>query len=113
MTSARPAIRGGEPGAVPAVGRGTFLDSGGQRVGLLAVVPAGPAQQGRVVAVGAGVGVGDEALLEDVELRADVDVVSVARLLAGPDADLADVLATIIADEHVPYLANCDTGTPG
>ena len=38
-------------------------------------------------------------------LRADADVVSVARLLAGPDADLADVLAEIIADEHVPYLA--------
>jgi hypothetical protein len=38
-------------------------------------------------------------------LRADADVVSVARLLAGPDADLADVLATIIADEHVPCLA--------
>jgi hypothetical protein len=38
-------------------------------------------------------------------LRADADVVSVARLLEGPDADLADVLATIIADEHVPYLA--------
>ncbi len=38
-------------------------------------------------------------------LRADADVVSVARLLAGPDADLADVLAGIIADEHVPCLA--------
>ena len=38
-------------------------------------------------------------------LRADADVVSVARLLAGPDADLFDVLNEIIADEHVPYLA--------
>ena len=38
-------------------------------------------------------------------LRADADVVSVTRLLAGPDADLADVLAGIVADEHVPYLA--------
>jgi hypothetical protein len=38
-------------------------------------------------------------------LRADADVVSVARLLTGPDADLADVLAGIIADEHVPCLA--------
>ena len=38
-------------------------------------------------------------------LRADADVVSVARLLAGPDADLADVLSGIIADEHVPCLA--------
>jgi hypothetical protein len=38
-------------------------------------------------------------------LRADADVVSVARLLAGPDADLADVLVGIIANEHVPYLA--------
>ncbi|HEX3959487.1 MAG TPA: BREX-2 system adenine-specific DNA-methyltransferase PglX [Trebonia sp.] len=38
-------------------------------------------------------------------LRADRDVVSVTRLLAGPDTDLADVLAEIIADEHVPYLA--------
>jgi hypothetical protein len=38
-------------------------------------------------------------------LRADADVVSVARLLAGPDADLADVLTGIIADEHVPCLA--------
>ena len=38
-------------------------------------------------------------------LRADADVVSVARLLDGPDADLADVLARIIADQHVPHLA--------
>ena len=38
-------------------------------------------------------------------LRADADVVSVARLLAGPDADLANVFASIIADEHVPCLA--------
>ena len=38
-------------------------------------------------------------------LRADPDVVSVARLLAGPDADLADVLKDITADEHVPFLA--------
>jgi hypothetical protein len=38
-------------------------------------------------------------------LRADADVVSVARLLKGPDADLAEVLKEIIADEHVPYLA--------
>ncbi len=28
-----------------------------------------------------------------------------ARLLAGPDADLGDVIADITADEHVPYLA--------
>ncbi len=39
------------------------------------------------------------------QLRADADVVSVARLLAGPDTDLADVLADITADEHVPSLA--------
>lgn len=38
-------------------------------------------------------------------LRADGDVLSVGRLLAEPDADLADVLTEIIADEHVPYLA--------
>jgi hypothetical protein len=38
-------------------------------------------------------------------LRADADVVSVARLLKGPDADLADVLREIIAEEHVPFLA--------
>ncbi|MCX9191368.1 SAM-dependent methyltransferase [Carbonactinospora thermoautotrophica] len=38
-------------------------------------------------------------------LRKDPDVVSVARLYAGPDADLADVLAEIVEDEHVPYLA--------
>jgi hypothetical protein len=38
-------------------------------------------------------------------LRADADVVSVARLLAGPDADLADVLREIIAAEHVPFVA--------
>ena len=37
-------------------------------------------------------------------LRADADVVSVARLLKGPDADLADVLKDVIADEHVPYI---------
>ncbi len=38
-------------------------------------------------------------------LQSDVDVVSVARLLAGPDADLRGVLAEIIAEAHVPYLA--------
>lgn len=38
-------------------------------------------------------------------LRGNADVVSVARLFGGPDADLADVLKEIIADEHVPYLA--------
>jgi len=37
-------------------------------------------------------------------LRGDADVVSVARLFSGPDADLGDVLKEIIADEHVPYL---------
>jgi hypothetical protein len=37
-------------------------------------------------------------------LRADADVVSVARLLDGPDADLVDVVTRIIADQHVPYL---------
>ncbi|MEV4296064.1 BREX-2 system adenine-specific DNA-methyltransferase PglX [Microbispora rosea] len=39
------------------------------------------------------------------KLRADADVVSVARQLKGPDADLADVLTEILSDEHVPYLA--------
>jgi len=38
-------------------------------------------------------------------LRTDADVVSVARLLRGPDADLGDVLRETIADEHVPFLA--------
>lgn len=38
-------------------------------------------------------------------LRTDADVVSVARLLRGPDADLGDVLREIIAEEHVPFLA--------
>jgi Domain of unknown function (DUF7008)/Eco57I restriction-modification methylase len=38
-------------------------------------------------------------------LRADADVVSVARLLKGPDADLADVLREIIDTQHVPFLA--------
>jgi len=37
-------------------------------------------------------------------LRADAEMVSVARLMAGPDADLADVVKDITADEHVPYL---------
>ena len=38
-------------------------------------------------------------------LRPDADVVFVARLYAGQDADLFDVLNEIIADEHVPFLA--------
>ena len=37
--------------------------------------------------------------------RGDTDFVSVARLYAGPDADLADVFAEITDAEHVPYLA--------
>ena len=39
------------------------------------------------------------------KLREDADFVSVARLYAGPDADLAEVIAEITQDEHVPYLA--------
>ena len=38
-------------------------------------------------------------------LRGDADFVSVARLYAGQDAELADVVAEIIDTEHVPYLA--------
>jgi N-6 DNA Methylase len=38
-------------------------------------------------------------------LRADAEVIAVARQLNGPDADLADVLKDVIADEHVPFLA--------
>ena len=38
-------------------------------------------------------------------LRTDADVVSVARLLRGQDADLGDVLKEVIAEEHVPFLA--------
>jgi hypothetical protein len=38
-------------------------------------------------------------------LRGDVDFLSVARLYAGPDADLAEVIAKITDAEHVPYLA--------
>jgi hypothetical protein len=38
-------------------------------------------------------------------LRDDDDVASVARLLAGPDADLGDVLGDIVVGEHVPFLA--------
>ncbi|WP_119727667.1 BREX-2 system adenine-specific DNA-methyltransferase PglX [Thermomonospora amylolytica] len=39
------------------------------------------------------------------KLREDADFVSVARLYAGQDADLAKVIAEITQDEHVPYLA--------
>jgi hypothetical protein len=46
-------------------------------------------------------------------LRADADVVSVARLLKGPDADLADVLREIIAEEHVPFAAQYRYKPPG
>ena len=46
-------------------------------------------------------------------LRADADVVSVARLLDGPDADLVDVLTRIIADQHVPYMAQLRYTTTG
>jgi hypothetical protein len=38
-------------------------------------------------------------------LRGDADFVSVARLYAGPDKDLAKVIADITDAEHVPYLA--------
>jgi len=47
------------------------------------------------------------------KLRPDADVVSVARLLAGPDVDLAAVLAEITADEHVPSLAQQRYKEPG
>jgi hypothetical protein len=40
-------------------------------------------------------------------LRTDAEVTATARQLKGPDADLADVLKEIIADEHVPFLAAC------
>ena len=38
-------------------------------------------------------------------LRTDPEVLAKARELKGPDTDLADVVKTIIADEHVPFLA--------
>jgi hypothetical protein len=38
-------------------------------------------------------------------LRSDADFLSVARLYAGPDADLGEVIAAITDAEHVPYLA--------
>lgn len=38
-------------------------------------------------------------------LRTDAEVVATARKLKGEDADLADVLKEIIAEEHVPFLA--------
>jgi hypothetical protein len=38
-------------------------------------------------------------------LRTDPEIVATARQLKDPDADLADVLAEIVADEHVPFLA--------
>lgn len=38
-------------------------------------------------------------------LRMDSDFLSVARLYAGPDADLTEVIAEIAEAEHVPYLA--------
>ena len=38
------------------------------------------------------------------KMRGQKDVVTVSRLLNGPDADLSDVLTEIIADQHVPYL---------
>jgi Domain of unknown function (DUF7008)/Eco57I restriction-modification methylase len=47
------------------------------------------------------------------KLRADADMVSVARLLAGPDADLAVVLTEITADEHVPCMAQQRYKEPG
>ena len=47
------------------------------------------------------------------KLRTAADKVSVARLLAGPDADLAEVLTDIAADEHVPCLAQQRYTEPG
>lgn len=47
------------------------------------------------------------------KLRKDAAVVSVARLLAGPDADLAEVVTEITADEHVPCLAQQRYKEPG
>lgn len=38
-------------------------------------------------------------------LRNDADFVSVARLYAGEDADVLDVLVEIVGTEHVPFLA--------
>ena len=47
-------------------------------------------------------------------LRGDADVRVGGAAVRGPDADLADVVGEIIADEHVPYLARrratTDTG---
>jgi hypothetical protein len=40
-------------------------------------------------------------------LRTDAEVIATARQLKGPDADLAEVLREIIAEEHVPFLAAC------
>jgi hypothetical protein len=47
------------------------------------------------------------------QLRKDADFVSVARLYAGEDAELAKVIADITQDEHLPHLAALRYKDPG
>src|SRR5271165_3758865 len=86
---------------VPAVGGGTFLDERGQGVGLFAVVPAGPAEQQGVIAVGAGAWVGDKALLGDVEFAALAPVgvlAEVGVLVLRGDGDIQALSGAVLGD---------------
>ncbi|XXY16180.1 hypothetical protein WME88_48885 [Sorangium sp. So ce216] len=72
---------GGEAIGAPAVLGLALLVEAGEGGGALEVVPPGPAEERARVVVLLGAGIGDEALLRDVELAAEAVVIGVAEVL--------------------------------
>ena len=94
---------GGRP-AVSVFGIEEILD---ERLGLLKVVPAGPGDERRRVAIALGTGVADPALLGHVELAAEFPetgfLESPAAIL-GRNGDVADFFQLRLADQRLQNL---------
>src|SRR5690606_4290720 len=106
-----------ESSGVPALGRSALLVEGDERLRLLQMVPAGPADNWRRVGVAFETGVGDEAFLGHVELAAQLprdDRTEVARAVLRRHRDVVDLLAGVLATLQIPRsLPCCPLANPG
>ena len=96
-----------QPLRVPAVRGGALLDDRHQRVRLLPVIPARPAEQQRVVAVRAGPRVGDEPLLRHIQLAPLVPVrgpEEVGRLVLRRHRDVQPLTGPVLLALLIPGL---------
>lgn len=93
------------PGRIPAVGVGAANDEHGEGVRLLAVRPAGPAEEERLVTIGTSTQVGDEALLGNVQLAAVLPVGRLTEVRAGVlvgDRNVEPLPSAVFFALHIP-----------